>query len=176
MCKSVPTSPGKYESLQVDEDIINEEKAVEANKDDKLPIKIYGANKNFYSWDKLSRNKIEAVKRISFGLEYGECFALLGISGAGKSTMFKMITGELEPTQGQMSVIGNNVLKPTGLSNARKYIGYCPQFDCLYPTLTVKEHLELYASLKGIDKNLRDPIIHKLMLDMGIMEYADIHA
>lgn len=75
-----------------------------------------------------------------------------------------------------MSVIGNNVLKPNGLSNARKYIGYCPQFDCLYPTLTVKEHLELYASLKGIDKNLRDMIIHKLMLDMGIMEYADIHA
>lgn len=100
------------------------------------------------------------MKRISFGLEYGECFALLGISGAGKSTMFKMITGELEPSQGQMSVIGNNVLKPTGLGNARKYIGYCPQFDCLYPTLTVKEHLELYASLKGIDKNLRDQIIH----------------
>lgn len=66
------------------------------------------------------------MKRVSFGLQYGECFALLGISGAGKTTMFKMITGECEPTEGQMEIIGNNVLKPGGLSDARKYIGYCP--------------------------------------------------
>lgn len=38
----------------------------------------------------------------------------------------------------------------------------------------MKEHLELYASLKGIDKDLRDKIIHKLMTDMGILEYIDI--
>lgn len=109
-------------------------------------------------------------------MNFGECFALLGISGAGKTTMFKMITGEIQPTEGQMSIVGNNVLTPTGLSEARKYIGYCPQFDCLYPQLTVREHLELYASLKGIHKEYRERIIQKLMVDMGILEYEHIYS
>jgi ABC-type multidrug transport system fused ATPase/permease subunit len=87
----------------IDEDIINEENKVEQNfGNDDLPIKIFGAKKNFSNWVKCKNEKIEAVKRISFGLEYGECFALLGISGAGKTTMFKMITGEILPTEGQM--------------------------------------------------------------------------
>lgn len=87
---------------------------------------IYGAKKNYSNWVKCKNEKIEAVKRVSFGLEYGKCFALLGISGAGKSTMFKMITGEILPTEGQMMIKGNDVLTPSGLSEARKYIGYCP--------------------------------------------------
>jgi len=90
--------------------------------------------------------------------------------------MFKMITGEVLPTEGLMHIIGNDMLTPGGLSNARKYIGYCPQFDCLYPTLTVREHLELYASLKGIDQSKREHIILKLMDDMGIKEYENIQS
>lgn len=58
-----------------------------------------------------------------------------------------------------MSIIGNNVLTPGGLADARKYIGYCPQFDCLYPVLTVREHLELYASLKGIKLDIREHLV-----------------
>lgn len=101
---------------------------------------------------------------------------MLGVSGAGKTTMFKMITGEIMPSEGQMSIIGNNVLTSSGLMNARKYIGYCPQFDCLYPVLTVREHLELYASLKGVVKHLRESIIMKLMVDMGILEYEHVQS
>jgi len=41
-----------------------------------------------------------AVERISFGLDYGECFALLGVNGAGKSTTFKSLTGDVLPTTG----------------------------------------------------------------------------
>ena len=41
-----------------------------------------------------------AVKNVSFGLEFGECFALLGVSGAGKTTCFKCLTGEMYPSQG----------------------------------------------------------------------------
>lgn len=177
-CVRVKTSKQEDSLYDVDEDIIAEEKNVEQNTNtDEMPIKIYGAKKTFNTIsDKCKCERVEAVKRISFGLNYGECFALLGISGAGKTTMFKMITGEVMPSEGQMSIIGNNVLTPNGLSIARKYIGYCPQFDCLYPTLTVKEHLELYASLKGIDLELRASLIEKLMLDMGIKEYVDVQS
>jgi len=41
-----------------------------------------------------------AVEKLSFGLEYGECFALLGVTGAGKTTTFKCLTGEEKPTNG----------------------------------------------------------------------------
>jgi ABC-type multidrug transport system ATPase subunit len=49
-----------------------------------------------------------AVERTSFGLEYGECFALLGINGAGKSTTFKALTCEIEPTNGEITINGFN--------------------------------------------------------------------
>ena len=50
-----------------------------------------------------------AVERISFGLDYGECFALLGVNGAGKSTTFKSLTRDIEPTEGTISVAGFDV-------------------------------------------------------------------
>jgi len=86
-----------------------------------MPVRIFGAAKSYGIFQ-----KVEAVKKISFGLEFGECFALLGISGAGKSTLFKCLTGEIKPTAGQMGINGQNVLHPSGLAKARKDIGYCP--------------------------------------------------
>jgi ABC-type multidrug transport system ATPase subunit len=67
-----------------------------------------------------------AVDKVSFGLEYGECFALLGVSGAGKTTTFKCLTGEEKPTEGQVSVNGFDVTTREGFDQARRLIGYCP--------------------------------------------------
>jgi len=50
-----------------------------------------------------------AVRQASFGLDYGECFALLGVNGAGKSTTFKSLTREITPTIGEISIQGYNV-------------------------------------------------------------------
>jgi len=119
-----------------------------------MPVRVFGAAKSYGML-----KKVEAVKKISFGLEFGECFALLGISGAGKSTLFKCLTGEIKPTAGQMGINGQNILNPSGLAQARKDIGYCPQFDAQYEDLSVLEHLELYASIKGIKKDIRERII-----------------
>jgi len=49
---------------------------------------------------------VQAVRDVSFGLEYGECFALLGTSGAGKSTCLKCLTGEIYPSSGQLTIFG----------------------------------------------------------------------
>ena len=46
---------------------------------------------------------------LSFGLEYGECFALLGVNGAGKTTTFKSLTGDVVPTTGEIYINGFNV-------------------------------------------------------------------
>jgi ATP-binding cassette, subfamily A (ABC1), member 3 len=65
-----------------------------------------------------------AVERISFGLDYGECFALLGVNGAGKSTTFKSLTGDVLPTTGEITIAGFDIQRD--FKEARKLIGYCP--------------------------------------------------
>jgi len=75
---------------EVDEDVIEEEKRVQNMDPDQVPARIEKVKKVY--------GDVTAVKSISFGLEYGECFALLGVSGAGKTTLFKCLTGEVYPS------------------------------------------------------------------------------
>ena len=80
------------------------------------------------------RNGKLAVDHLTFGVKPGECFGLLGVNGAGKTTTFKMLTGDTEPSAGTAFVNGFNIL--TNIDQARRSIGYCPQFDALNPLLT----------------------------------------
>lgn len=138
---------------QTDEDILEEERRVEQLNPDSIPVRMNNVSKTY--------GKVVAVKKISFGLEFGECFALLGVSGAGKTTLFKCLTGEVDPSTGELTINGFDVTTPSGYTQARKQIGYCPQFDCIFEGLTVYEHLKIYASLKGIRQSLRERIIQK---------------
>jgi len=52
---------------------------------------------------------VMAVRQTSFGLDYGECFALLGVNGAGKSTTFKSLTRDTTPTTGEITIQGYNI-------------------------------------------------------------------
>jgi ABC-type multidrug transport system ATPase subunit len=61
-----------------------------------------------------------AVDRLSFGLEYGECFALLGVTGSGKTTTFKCLTGHEKPTNGSVRINGNDMTTSKGFEIARK--------------------------------------------------------
>jgi len=84
---------------------------------------------------------LTALNKMSFGLNYGECFALLGISGAGKTTTFKCLTGAITPNAGKVSINGFDINNNSDFNEARKMIGYCPQFDAIFTGLTVLEHL-----------------------------------
>lgn len=103
---------------EVDEDVIEEEKKVERMHPDDVPARVYGIRKVY--------GDVVACKNVSFGLEYGECFALLGVSGAGKTTTFKCLTGEVYPSSGELTIGGFDVTTPAGFAQARKRIGYCP--------------------------------------------------
>lgn len=59
----------------------------------------------------MAAKKLNAVNDLSFGLERGECFALLGVNGAGKSTTFKSLTNEVNPTKGSIKVMGFDIKK-----------------------------------------------------------------
>ena len=91
---------------------------------------------------------VQAVNNISFGLDYGECFALIGVNGAGKSTTFKALTKDVLPTSGEITINGFNMQKQFG--DIRKIIGYCPQYDPIFPTLTVAETIKYFGQIKGI--------------------------
>lgn len=66
----------------------------------------------------------------------GEVFGLLGTNGAGKTTMFKMLTGEITPTYGEFYLQGVSINR--NMKRAMRSVGYCQQFDALIDELTVK--------------------------------------
>lgn len=62
------------------------------------------------------------------------------------------------------------------MGQAQRHIGYCPQFDSLIANLTGREHLELYADIKGIPKNLKDKFVSLKIKEMGLSDYQDKRA
>uniref|UniRef100_A0A8C6JPU5 P-type phospholipid transporter n=1 Tax=Melopsittacus undulatus TaxID=13146 RepID=A0A8C6JPU5_MELUD len=89
-----------------------------------------------------------AVDRICVGIPPGECFGLLGVNGAGKSSTFKMLTGDTDVTGGEAFLKGNSIL--SNIQEVHQNMGYCPQFDAVNELLTGREHLEFYALLRGV--------------------------
>lgn len=89
-----------------------------------------------------------AVNRLSVAIEPFECFGLLGVNGAGKTTAFKMLTGDKFISNGNAWVCGASVR--SNLSNVYKMIAYCPQFDALMEDFTGRETLEIFGLIHGI--------------------------
>ncbi|GFN96696.1 ATP-binding cassette sub-family a member 1 [Plakobranchus ocellatus] len=122
-------------------------------------------------WRPGRKGKMTAVDHIYVGVPKGQCFGLLGVNGAGKSTTFKMLTGDVSVTQGDAFI--NNYSICSDMVQVRKFMGYCPQFDALDPLLTGREHLEFYARIRGISpshvKSVADWAIRKL----GLLRHAD---
>ncbi|WLE98074.1 MAG: ATP-binding cassette domain-containing protein [Candidatus Electrothrix communis] len=100
-----------------------------------------------------------AVDNVSFEIGHGEIVGLLGHNGAGKTTIMKMMTGYLEPTEGDITVdqleIGKHRRK------IQKKIGYLPENCPVYPEMTVLEYLEYSAALHGVAKQDRPALIRK---------------
>lgn len=91
-----------------------------------------------------------AVNDVSFEVETGAVFGLLGSNGAGKTTIIKMLCGLLQPTHGKATVAGYNTSTEAHLIKNR--IGYMAQLFSLYPDLTVNQNLDFYASVYGLEK------------------------
>jgi ABC-2 type transport system ATP-binding protein len=90
---------------------------------------------------------IRALKDISFGIETGEVFGFIGPDGAGKTTLFRIITSLLVPDEGQMTVLGMDAV--THYRELRKNIGYMPGRFSLYQDLSVEENLNFYSTVFG---------------------------
>jgi ABC-2 type transport system ATP-binding protein len=112
-----------------------------------------------------------AVDHISFAIEEGEVFGFLGANGAGKTTAIRMLTGLLEPTEGEAQVAGCDVRSEP--ERVKKRIGYMSQKFALYDDLTVKENIRLYGGIYGLPASEIQARRDRLLQRLGFEHAAD---
>lgn len=102
--------------------------------------------------ERSNTSKHVAVSNLNLNLKEGQITTILGRNGAGKTTTINVLTGQMQPTSGTVTIYGYRI--PEDFSRARRLLGYCPQYNTLFNNLTVREHLIFFSELKGL---LQDP-------------------
>lgn len=162
------TSSPIMETVDEDEDVRAERFRVESGAAEFDLVQLHRLTKTY----QLIHKKIIAVNNISLGIPAGECFGLLGVNGAGKTTIFKMLTGDIIPSSGNI-LIRNKSGSLGHVDSHSSLVGYCPQEDALDDLVTVEEHLYFYARVHGIpEKDIKDTV-HKLLRRLHLMAYKD---
>ncbi len=108
-----------------------------------------------------------ALDELSFSVTRGSIYGFLGPNGAGKTTTLRILATLLLPTQGQAWVAGEDLTRHP--AEARKHIGYMPDFFGVYDDLTVREYLEFYAQAHGVPRVEWRKIVADLLelVDLG---------
>ena len=109
-----------------------------------------------------------AVDDLSFEVKDGEIFGLLGVNGAGKTTTFRMITGLLDKTSGEITFNGKNIDY-----SVTDQIGFLTEERSLLTKLTVLEQALLYGGLKGLYEDEVEKRLDKLLERLNITEYKN---
>lgn len=112
-----------------------------------------------------------AVEDINFQIEEGEIIGLLGPNGAGKSTTMNMITGYIEPSEGEIIIGGHDILKNP--NKAKAQIGYMPEGVPLYQDLTVKEFVSYMADLKKVSKTEKKEKVQEALEKTNLVEVSN---
>ncbi|MDO5047701.1 MAG: ABC transporter ATP-binding protein [Anaerococcus sp.] len=112
-------------------------------------------------------DKKAAVNDVSFRINDGEFFVIVGSSGSGKTTCLKMINRIIEPSSGKVLIDGKDVMD-FDKRNLRLDIGYVLQQGTLFPNMTVFENVELIGELKGMDKGVRKDRVNSYLDKVGL--------
>ena len=126
-------------------------------------IKIKSLSKSF--------GPIDAVRNISFNVDYGEVLGFLGPNGAGKSTTMKMITGFLGPTSGTVEVNGHDVLEDP--LSVKRSIGYLPEGAPAYGEMTVRSFLNFIADIRELSSSVRKERLDEVIETINIKTVID---
>ena len=112
-----------------------------------------------------------AVDRVSFTIRRGEIFGFVGSNGSGKTTTMKMLTGLLQPSEGEALIFGQSL--QAGDIEARRRVGYMSQSFSLYGELTVRQNLELHARLFHLPSAFAASRIAELVEKCDLAEHLD---
>ncbi len=113
---------------------------------------------------------VTAVDGLSLVVDKGELFGLLGPNGAGKTTTINILCGLLKPTTGSVKVGGYDALKEP--SKIKELIGVSPQETAVYPHLTGKENIELFANLHAMPKEKLKRNVDDLLQKLSLRDHA----
>ncbi len=116
-------------------------------------IDVAGLSKRYHS--------VQAVDRLTFGVDRGEIVGFLGPNGAGKTTTMRMLTTFLTPTSGRATLAGFDVLDAP--LEVRRHVGYLPEGVPLYPEMRVREYLNFRALIKDIPRRQRAAAIDRVL-------------
>uniref|UniRef100_A0AAQ5XMK4 Cholesterol transporter ABCA5 n=1 Tax=Amphiprion ocellaris TaxID=80972 RepID=A0AAQ5XMK4_AMPOC len=134
--------------------------------------KQYKGRREGFSFNK--RSKV-ATKNISFCVRKGEVLGLLGPNGAGKSTIMHMLSGDTDPTAGQV-LMGDYSTEFRPVDSPMEHVGYCPQVNPLWPRITLQEHLEIYAAIKGLKGQDVPGIIKRVVNALELKDHLNKQA
>ncbi len=170
-----PKSHYQIESIDLEDAFIgllrpkNKDQTVKPALDATKPNSIFDTNTLMIEAQNLTRQfgTFTAVDQVSFSVQSGQIFGLLGANGAGKSTVIKMLTGLLKPSKGKGQVSGAD-LNSSG-QKIKENIGYMSQSFSLYADLTVVENLKLYGQIYAVPKKKLAKRI-QWALQMGTLE------
>lgn len=110
-----------------------------------------------------------AVRSFNLIIEPNQIFGLLGPNGAGKTTLISLITGMFEPNNGNAWVGGYSIIDE--IEKVHLEMGVCPQFDLLWPEMTVEEHLYFYARLKGADRSEEKQKVEEAIKEVNLEKF-----
>ncbi|XP_063816982.1 ABC-type organic anion transporter ABCA8-like isoform X2 [Pseudophryne corroboree] len=180
--KRKPTiKPNPEELEDADESVLAEREIVKHakttnNEEEKPVIIVDSLRKEFkvktgtFSFKKKRR---VATKNISFCVKKGEVLGLLGPNGAGKTTSIFMLAGDIKPTAGEVVLCELDLPKTRVSDESTAFLGYCCQNNPLWSDMTVKQHLEIYAAIKGMKKEDGDRVIKRVAEALELKEHLE---
>nr|CAD7408080.1 unnamed protein product [Timema cristinae] len=111
-----------------------------------------------------------AVRNLSLAVDAGEVFGLLGHNGAGKTTTMKIMIAEEAASKGRVKIGGHNIT--SNVDEAFQMMGYCPQHDAQWKNITVREHLECYAAIRGVPSSDIARVVDMYLAGLQIHEHS----
>ncbi len=116
---------------------------------------------------KYQEDDYKMLENLSFSVEKNEFISIIGLSGCGKSTIFRLINALEKPQNGEISINGNSI------KDMKNYSAYMPQKDLLFPWRTIGDNISLPMELQKIKKEEREKRIVDILKEVGLSDYKD---
>ncbi|KAJ4824170.1 ATP-binding cassette sub- A member 2 [Turnera subulata] len=187
ICSCMGSIPQLEHLTPDDVDVLEEENIVkndakEGTIDPNVAVQIRGLVKTYAGTTKIGCCKCRktspyhAVRGLWINFTKDQLFCLLGPNGAGKTTTISCLTGITPATGGDALVYGSSIRSSVGMSSIRKLVGVCPQFDILWDALSGREHLHLFANIKGLPPASIEMIAEESLAKVKLTESAKVRA